>query len=200
MSNWKLTTKVQYHLDAAGLQQRIKQAQQKPLEKCAALVLQTAKGLLGHGGGSDHTPSLPDSPPNLQTGALRSSIQYAKVDQNTYYIGPVIKYGGYLEHGAHIRPVSKQWLTIPVHPMSYGKAAADFDLYFVPSKNEKVAFLFLKEAGKHRGKSVAGGTMMFLLVKNATISPRPFMRPAMNKVSPQFPEFFSGMLPGGGGE
>jgi phage gpG-like protein len=194
MAGWKLKTQVKYHLRTDEIRARVKAAKMEPVKQCALLVQRTAQELLSKGGGSNHTPSNVGDPPNLQTGALRTSITVAQKDETHYVVGPTIKYGSVQEFGRpNIQPVTKQWLTIPFHPMAYGKRANEFELTFIQVR-EELALLVLKNAEKHKGKIIKKDELMFILVKSVSIPARPFMRPAFNKVIPQFPKLFHKML------
>jgi phage gpG-like protein len=194
MAGWSLKTKVKFHLRTDDIRARVKEAKMEPVKQCALLVQRTAQELLSKGGGSNHTPSNVGDPPNLQTGALRASIAVAQKDATHYVVGPTIKYGSVHEFGRpNIQPTSKQWLTIPFHPSAYGKRASEFELEFIKVRDD-LALLVLKESVEHKKKLVKRGELMFICVKSVNIPARPFMRPAYNKVIPQFPGLFHKML------
>lgn len=66
-----------------------------------------------------HVASLPGSPPNVDTGALRASIDVTQVGQYTYWIHDGVEYGVHLEYGGKwvdprpfMTPVATEWTEI----------------------------------------------------------------------------------------
>lgn len=74
------------------------------------------------------------------------------------------------EYGKTIRPVSRQWLTLPT-PAANGKRPKDFNNLFFISKAPDKAYLAMKDPGKQ-----SGIVPMFILRKSVVIPPRPFIR------------------------
>lgn len=75
-------------LDAKGLLEAVSRASVEPLSKAALLVESEAKTSMRTGGGTARTPSKEGTPPNVQTGNLRASIQSARLPNGNYVVGP----------------------------------------------------------------------------------------------------------------
>lgn len=75
------------------------------LDRLAMEVEREAKLSMRKGGGKAHVPSAPGTPPNVQTGNLRSSISWARMGAS-WVIGPTTQgyYGRYHEHGSRRHP------------------------------------------------------------------------------------------------
>lgn len=63
-----------------------------------------------------HVASVPDYPPNVDTGALRASMKARRVRRGVYHVEDGVEYGIYLEDGTEriqqrpfVRPVFDEW-------------------------------------------------------------------------------------------
>ena len=99
-------------IDKAKVLFSVKTASVEAFDKCALLVELVAKlsmkkggarGRVGPRGGYIRQPSAPGTPPNVQRGALRASIAWAR-DGNTWVVGPTEKYGAVHEFGSRTHP------------------------------------------------------------------------------------------------
>lgn len=63
------------------------------METAAGYVEAKAKGSMA-GGGSPHKPSAPGSPPNVDSGALRRSIEHSVITAGSQVVGAVSAGGG----------------------------------------------------------------------------------------------------------
>jgi len=82
-----ITIRSKTWLDARGVRKAVRQASIVPLDRCAMLVERAAKMSMRAGGGAARTPSPPGTPPNVQTGNLRSSITWGRTP-HTRVVGP----------------------------------------------------------------------------------------------------------------
>ncbi len=107
------------HLNLDQVKARLKKATMPRLKKCGAIVEAAMKRKLSKGGKKKVTsklgdkkakfvtePSKPGDAPHLQTGNLRSSIQYAETPEGTVVVGPTAAawYGQVHEFGGRNHP------------------------------------------------------------------------------------------------
>jgi HK97 gp10 family phage protein len=107
------------HLNLDAVKTRVKKSLMPRLKKCGAIVEAAMKKKLSKGGkkraptqlGDKKAtfitdPSKPGDPPHLQTGNLRSSIQYAETPEGTVVVGPSSSagYGQVHEFGGKNHP------------------------------------------------------------------------------------------------
>jgi len=103
---------VRVYFDAKGLEKCVEQAIQKPLETIGKDTVDSIKDSLVSRNGE---PAPEGSPPSVQSGALKESINY-EVRDNTVTIGAGEEYAKYHEFGPRpfIRPIYyrnlKLWL------------------------------------------------------------------------------------------
>ena len=85
--------------------QAVMEAIDRPLSHIAAEVEGAAKRSMA-GGGSEHMPSEPGTPPNVQTGNLRAQITHARTERGSYIVGPtsMAPYGRTHEYGVYPYP------------------------------------------------------------------------------------------------
>jgi phage gpG-like protein len=119
--------KVKVFMNTDAVAKAVKAASVQPLAKCAMLVEAEAKQLLSRGSKGPATrdlmgkfvkgaykPSPVGMPPHMRSGNLRSSIQSAKTEEDSYVVGPATtaKYGRIHEFGGRITvtPKMSKWL------------------------------------------------------------------------------------------
>jgi hypothetical protein len=87
--------------DRSRMNRKIAGASDKKLARIAAAIERAAKVSMKEGGGKARIPSPPGTPPNVQTGTLRSSITFARSGRQRWIVGPtfVAKYGEKHEFG-----------------------------------------------------------------------------------------------------
>ena len=100
----RITTRAVVVMTEAKLMRPIDKAIPERALKCAVIVEGEAKRSMRTGGGRRHRPSKRGTPPNVQTGALRSSIQSAKYETAGAIVGPTLFYGGIHEKGGRHHP------------------------------------------------------------------------------------------------
>ena len=142
-------------------------------------------------------PSSPGEPPARGTGALAKSFQLVKgaFDGNNikHKFGSNLPYAGIQEFGGRIRAKRGKFMAIPIG--TDGRWAAreangdlrKLNLTLIQSKGN---FYLVKELAK--GERAAKGTKMakgaqtvilFKLVKQVTLPPRPYLRPSIKEKS-----------------
>lgn len=130
--------------------------------KAGGHVIEAAAKLNASGG----RPGL-----RVRTGALVNSITVVKGKSTKtraeVAIGPSVIHARIHEYGGIIRPVTAQFLAIPL-PGVTGRPR-DYDLHVVPF------------GGMVAGLVDASGSVMFLLKKAVHIPARPYMRPAVDE-------------------
>lgn len=100
-------------VDHEKVRRAVERASVEPVRKCGLLVEADAKrsmkaggahGRVGPRGGYVREPSDPDTPPHVQRGALRASIQTATTRRRTAVVGPTELYGKVHEFGTRTHP------------------------------------------------------------------------------------------------
>jgi len=100
-------------VDHEKVRRAVAAAAVEPVRKCGLLVERAAKtamrrggafGRIGARGGYIRTASAPGTPPHVQKGALRASIQTAMTAQRHAVVGPTEKYGAVHEFGTRTHP------------------------------------------------------------------------------------------------
>ncbi len=108
-----ISVTVKTWLNSKQLKAAVKEASMPRIKKAAFLVERDAKLSMkaggrktGPGGGKVYVPAPPDTPPHVQTGNLRASIQSAPTKWLTYLVGPTLQawYGRLHEFGSRTRP------------------------------------------------------------------------------------------------
>jgi len=108
MSNKKRVT-VDWH--GSEVARAVEEAILPPLKKCAVAVVREAKASMRRAGGREGEPSEPGQPPNVQSGVLRSNINYAPETVRDLFgrrtivvVGPSrnAAYGRIHEHGENV--------------------------------------------------------------------------------------------------
>lgn len=163
---------------------KLEQLGMRLLGRCATEISNEAKKSM-KGGGSDpesHRASAPGEPPNIMHGILKNSITPAKETDKLWVVGPTVRapYARALELGAVISPKKAKALSIPVCKEAWGKSPRAFgDLHFIPNRTgggKTIGYLVSKSLDK----------LMYVLVSETIIAPRPFMRPARDRVQAKF--------------
>ena len=133
------------------------------------------------------TPSAPGSSPHKDTGTLARSIQIdrsglADMRRPHVRVGTNLVYARILEFGGVIRAKGKL-LTVPVtqaaRDLLRRGTARSADLHVVPRKGKSPLL---------RDKS---GNVVIVLKRAVRILPRPYMRPAFNKIRPRMLKKFT---------
>lgn len=124
---------------------------------------------------------------NVRSGRLRSSLNWHyQRDGLTHkgIIGSNVIYARIHEEGGTIRPVSRQWLTIPLQAVKtkagvtrWGAGDLGAARTFVKQLKDGRLFIFGK-VGKDRI------VPLFRLVRQVEIPPRPYLRPALLSIVP----------------
>lgn len=130
--------------------------------------------------GAPRTSSAPGTPPNVQRGQLRNSMQSTPGRGLRAFAGTNVKYGRILDRGGTIYPKNARMLAVPLGPE--GRRASELvgnngirSLNLVPAKNRS-GTIFLKRPGK-------GGEFLFKLQKSVHIRERPWAMPAVRASS-----------------
>jgi len=125
--------------------------------------------------------------PKVRSGRLRASIKGRAKGQgldSQIVLSADTPYARTQEKGGTIRPVRKQWLTIPQEPaktaagVARGSARMFPGLHFVmsPDHPNKLAWLMDDE-----------GTVFFTLVKKSVVKPHPYLKPAIDSTAKKLP-------------
>lgn len=129
---------------------------------------------------------------SVRTGALRSSVQYARPTGTSVIVGSHLVYAGVHEYGEprEIRPVKSKWLTIPTREAltaagvekdegkrqrGLGRARMPSDLVFRKWDDTHAALI-------HRRT----GKTWYRLRKSVKTKPRPYLWPAAESQLPRF--------------
>lgn len=102
------------------------------------------------------------------TGRLKASITF-EADMERVVIGSPVSYARIQQEGGVVRPKSKKFLAIPVHPDAYSKRPRDFGEDFLFSIPDRGGLRLVHE---ERGGAL---TTYFLLRKLVRIPARPFL-------------------------
>lgn len=109
----KKGVKVQTEFYGKEVAEAVADASTMPLKKCAVAVMREAKLSMRTGGGLDRTPSDPGTPPNVQSGTLRASVNFALDSaagiggrRTVAVVGPTRNawYGKIHEYGGKVHP------------------------------------------------------------------------------------------------
>lgn len=190
-----------------NVQAAMKRGQRGALLKSGMEIERAMKQTLSGPGGPTHVPSGVGSPPNRQWGELRSSCRTAlRSDGNGVLSGATAKYAYTQEHGGHIKPRNSKWLTIPNRNMQIGyrRSARTLDLRFIPIRTELAALVAKRKYTRTFGtkKSPLGikwyhaniGDVIYWLVKQVTLPPRPFIQRSLAAALPNIMRHWKGML------
>lgn len=140
-----------------------------------------AGGGLGSGAGGA-MPSNPGSPPAYQRGGLHRSIHASNAvvtgNRVSSSVGTKLKYGAFLEYGAHPRAKGGGALLIPLQPEAHRLLERGL------VKNNPQLFM-VKRPGKApilARKGPRGAIVpLFVLKKSVVIKPRPWLMPSLNR-------------------
>lgn len=94
---------LKFFLDSFKVQQAVEEAMLEPKIKAAIAVQNFAKRSMKKGGGRGRTPSPPGTPPNVQKGHLRASVDWAVTEDGKVIVGPTVPYGAIHEFGGTIK-------------------------------------------------------------------------------------------------
>lgn len=170
----------------AGLQRGIARAG-FVFAKHAQGLMQRTGGVPGATAGTvNNVASAPGEPPAVQTGAGRRSVvseTHGAGARTVARVGSSLAYMKYLEYGATSRPKTAQNIAIPINYKAKRAVAGggrtvrsvvEAEGLFVVARQGKPALLCKKVGGKN-----ARIEPWFVLVKMATIRPRPWLTPTM---------------------
>ncbi len=166
-----LSERLQVFLERGGA--IITGALKKGFTKVVLLVEATAKRT-AYAGHPDHLQG--------DTGRFRQSITH-EIPFPEGYVGSNVAYAAIHEFGGTILPRTAQWLTIPAEGVK-GYARDRNDLHFVPVRPDLALLLD------------GGDQLVYTLVKQVEIEPRPTFGPALEATKPRIPEVMGNTLYG----
>jgi phage gpG-like protein len=164
-------------MDPARFRGTVQAAVNRGITQSAAFLVQYIKVNMSRRG----VTSTPGNPPAIQTGNLSRSISKTPTQNGTTFVHTSgVEYAPILEYGGTIKPVAKQYLTIPIgregrRIRKEAKGSLENsprDMFFYKSKRGNL--LLMERHGK-RNKA----TPRFVLKRSVYIRARPFMRPPL---------------------
>ena len=166
------------------------------VNRSALLVQREAQRLLSQGSSNrGATPSRPGSPPHKDTGTLARSItvDLAKLKSRRQTriraaTGTRLKYAAIHEFGGTIVPRTAKALLVPIgdkgrKAMRSVSSVRELKLSFIKRKGGKPPLL-----ARNMGDRIEP---LFVMTKRVVLPPRPYMRPALAKMTPKIRKLFS---------
>jgi hypothetical protein len=172
---------------AATLRRALDVGARRAAQSCASLVR------INLGRGARGTPSMPGSPPNVQTGLLRNSVGTKAIGPAHHRMIVTAKYARAQEFGhPGIVPKRGKYLPVPVNYIAQvllkrsggNLRAALPDGKFIPRKGKDPLLVGRSvqktQRGYANGKAVIDkGVPVFVLKKRVVLPARPFVRPVL---------------------
>lgn len=182
------------YADPEAMMWRIRSAANAALTASGKVLADQMVRMLGRDKGA---PSVPDAPPNTQTGELSRSLGYSEAKNLRSVVGSGVFYAKVLEFGKVIR-AKKKALLIPLTRVGQNfmrdNRGGHFALLAYQYRYGKAVVRLKTASGILIGRRVGGKNQRyeidFMLTARVQIKERPFMRPAVARAKADMRQAF----------